>query len=323
MANSPGPLGWIEPNDRTSEQNAGHTDALSKMINFALPDPSGGSPVKVMLTDFWKDPDVIADVGYEFTGFHQLTGSCVGASEGNGLFTLGAVQRKLSDNPTVAFVPWWLFPYGRTRYNEGDRGQGEGAVDSIMGQTLIKEGVFSANEQGLPQFSKDDGLYLTNSLEMQWSDGGSATVTKWASVAKQFPLGSCASIYDTASIKAAVLNGYPVLDGCSYYVGTGHIASGGGSSYVVGKYDGRGGHSTCILGYWDHPNDGPLYLYSNQWPTSTYPKDPAGAGRCCVWLPEVEMAKLFKNGGGNGETMVMSHLSYLPAQPKVLDWSTI
>jgi hypothetical protein len=71
---------------------------------------------------------------------------------------------------------------------------------------------------------------------------------------------------------------------------------------------------------WNHPNDGRLFLYSNQWPTSTYPKDPAGAGRCCVWIPESEMTKLFTQyGGDNGETVALSHLNYFPAQPSVLD----
>ncbi len=312
-------LGWIEPKDRTNEQHDAHLKAMSKMTCFALPPVRTGGPVKVMLTDFWKDPAVITDIGREFTGFHQVTGSCVGASAGNVVFTLSAVQRKIADSPTKAFIPWWPFPYGRTRFNEGDRGQGEGAVDSIMGQTLVSGGIFGIDEiPDEPQFDTLDGFTLTTSQEMSYSDGNYSGNTKYLTLAKQHPVGSAAPLYTTEQIKTAILNGFPVLDGCSYYIGNGSIHG----DYVRGQYDGRGGHSTSVLGYWDHPNDGPLFLYSNQWPASTYPKDPAGAGRCCVWTTEAELAKLFRYGGDQGETMALSHLSYFPSQSdKILDYA--
>lgn len=319
------PLGWIEPADRTPDQHAAHAKALAAMPKFALAPVQTAGPVKIMLTDFWENLKVIADIGRAFTGFHQLTGSCVGASGGNAVATLSFIQRLIADNPTKAFIPWWPFPYGRTRYNEGDRGQGEGAVDSIMGQTLIKEGVFGIEEiTDEPTFSAADGLTLTSAQEYAYSDGNYAGNTKYLGLAKQHPVGAAAALYSPADIKTAILNGYPVLDGCSYYVGNGSIKGSGANAYVTGHYDGRGGHSTCVLGYWDHPTDGPLYLYSNQWLASTYPKDPAGAGRCCVWLPESEMAKLFRNGGDQGETMALSHLTYFPAQAdKILDYTQI
>lgn len=317
----PPPLGWVEPVDRTAEQNKAHADAVAAMPNFAIQAPLVTGPVKVMLTDFWKSDDVKTDIGREFTGFHQLTGSCVGASAGNAIATLSFVQRSIADQPTQAFVPWWPFFYGRTRYNEGDRGQGEGAVDSVMGQTLKKEGVFSAKEQGLPWFREDDGFYLTEKLEYQWSDGGSKLVIGWAPVAKEHLVGTVAPLYTTDDIKAAIVNGYPVLDGCSMYVGHGKVVGSGDSAYVQGHYDGRGGHSTCFLGYWDHPNDGPIFAYCNQWGNKVYPPDPAGLPPCCVWMTETEVKKLFTlYGGANGETMALSHLSYFPAQPAVVDW---
>jgi hypothetical protein len=315
------PLGWIIPSDRTQEQADAHAAAMAAMPMFSLPYTLPTGPVKVMLTDFWKDPNVVADVGLTFNGFHQLTGSCVGASAGNAIFTLSAVQRMISDNPTVAVLPWWPWAYGTTRHDEGDRGQGEGAVDSIMGQVLKGKGNLAATEPGLPTYTQSaDGLVLTSKIEMTWSDGGRID-PKWAAAAEMHQVGTVAPLNSSADIKACILNGYPVLDGCSNYVGHGSIAGSGANAYVRGKYDGRGGHSTCFLGYQDHPNDGPLYLYSNQWPTITYPVDPAGAGRCCVWLPESEVDKLFRTGGDQGETMGMSHLEagFVP-QPKVLDW---
>jgi hypothetical protein len=313
-------LGWIPPEDRTKAQEKAHDEALARMPNFSMPDfkePTG--PVKVVLTDLWEKAEIVKELGTTFTGFHQLTGSCVGASEGNAVATLSFVQALLTDGATRPFIPWWPFPYGRTRYHEGDRGQGEGAVDSVMGDTLGKEGVFAITEAGLPQFDTSDGFALTEKIEMAWSDGASALVTKWLNTASPNPLGTHAPVYDVAGIRQAVINGYPILDGCNNYVGRASIQGSGANAVAIGSYTDRGGHSTCILGYWDHPDFGPLYLYSNQWPSSVYPKDPGGGGRCCCWLKEGEMAKLFKTGGGNGETMALSHLKYFPAQPKVLD----
>ncbi len=310
-------LGFIEPRNRTQQQMDAHARALSQRVSFSLPHATLNKGEKIILTDVWKHPDVMADIGMEFTGFHQLTGSCVGASTGDAIFTLSGIQRLLADTPTVAFIPWWPFSYGRCRDNEGDSGQGEGAVDSIMGKTLVDEGVFDINQPGLPKFSTDDGFYLTSQLEMQWSDGRRID-QKWKDVAKKFPLGSAATLNNVQDILTGIVNGYPCLNGCSQYIGNGGVKGSGSDAYVAGRYDGSGGHSTCYLGAWNHPNDGMLYLYSNQWPTSTYPKDPAGGGRCCVWTPESEVQKLFSQfGGGDGETMALSHLTYLPAQPRV------
>lgn len=317
---APGPLGFIIPSLRTPDQHAAHAKAMAAMPKFALAYTAPTGPVKVMLTDFWKNPDVVADVGFEFNGFWQLTGACVGCSAGNASFTLSAVQRCIADNPTKAFVPFWPFAYGKTRQSEGDRGQGEGAVDSVMGQTLNKMGILESTQPGLPTFQRmADGLCLTKNLEMQWSDGASIP-SQYAPLALPNNIGTVAPLSSPDDIKACILNGYPVLDGCDNYVGNGSITGSGANAYVRGKYDGRGGHSTCFFGYWDHPDDGPLFLYSNQWPTNTYPVDPAGGGRCTVWLPLTEVQKLFRTGGDSGETMGLSHLNYFPAQPRVTDY---
>lgn len=310
-------LGWISPENRTQGQMDAHEAAVKSFVRFAMEPVKTDGPVKVMLTDHWKDPLVIADIGYAFTGFRQLSGSCVGVSTGDAVFTLGSVQRALMDSPTKAFVPWWPFMYGTCRYNEGDRGQGEGAVDSVMAQTLIKNGVMPYDQAtGVPQFDKSDGFALTENEEMTYSNGQYSGNTQFASIAAKYPVGSAAPLSSVQDIKTAILNGYPVLDGCDYYIGNGSISG----DVAIGNYDGRGGHSTCYLGYWDHPNQGPLYLYSNQWSGSTYPQDGSGRGRCTVWVKEANVATLFRNGGSGGETIALSHLTYFPAQPAVLNY---
>ncbi len=324
MANGTPPLGFIVPSQRNLAQQAAHIQAMLAIPRMAMPAVPAG-PIKVVLTDFLKTPEVIADIGFEFTGFRQLTGSCVGVSAGNAITTLSAVQRMVADTPTQALAVFWGFPYGRTRYNEGDRGQGEGAIDSVMGATLHKEGVFDINQPGLPVFNKSDGLAITSHDEMVWSDGGKID-QKWSTLAKQYPVGTIAQLNSVDDIKSAIVNGYPVLDGCDNYIGNGSIVGSGSDAVAIGKYDGNGGHSTCYIGYWDHPTQGPLYAYWNQWSGNTYPQDGSGKPRCSVWVKEATVAKLFNTGGDRGETMALSSLNYkvvdnpFPPNPKVLDW---
>jgi hypothetical protein len=312
-----GHFGYITPEQRTQSQADAHQRALAGMPKLAMPKTTIPVGTKIMLTDYWKNPLVIPDIGAAFIGFHQITGSCVGASCGDAVATLSCVQRTIADAPTKAMLPWWPFDYGRCRLAEGDRGQGEGAVDSVMGQTIL-QGVLPYPQSGLPAFGTDDGLYLTSQIEMAWSDGSTIPAGD-ITIAKQFPVGTVTPVNSPDDIANGIANGYPTLYGCSRYIGHGQIKGEGQDAYVVGHYDGNGGHSTCFLGVWNHPTDGMLFLYSNQWPTDTYPTDPAGAGRCCVWTTESEVAKVFSRyGGGDGESMALSHLNYFPAQPAVI-----
>ncbi len=314
-------LGYIEPVLRTPEQHQAHAQAVTRMLRFSLPPATVPKGTKVMLTDFWKDPEVVTDVGYEFNGFHQFSGSCVGVSTGNAIFTLGAVQRNLTSGATKAFVPFWPYNYGLCRLEGGQRGQGEGAVTSLMTRVL-PGGVLDLSPSGLPEYKRgSDGIEITKQQEFQWSDG-SRIPTELHKIADQFPVKSVAILNSTDDIMTSIVNGYPVLNGCEMYCGNGSIKGSGADACVMGQHDARGGHATCFLGYWNNVTFGDLFLYSNQWPTSTYPKDPAGGGRCCVWMTRAAVDRVFSQyGGGDGETMALSHLQYFPAQPGVLDYT--
>ena len=317
------PTGLILPADRTPEQQRAHEDSMSQLRAFAVPFQDYPKGTKVDLTQMWKAPEVVSDLGQEFTGFGQYTGSCVGVSNGNALTTVLCTQRAIGKSPTKAAIVFWGFNYGVCRYAEGDRGPGEGAVDSVIGATDVGKGYFTVTQAGLPQFTKTgpDGWWLSKSIELQWSYlPPTAKNQGWYDLAKPnagVTKSVCNSVED---IRTSIINGYPVLDGCSKYCAHGRVQGSGDEACVVGVYDGSGGHSTCFLGAWNHPTYGWMYLYSNQWPTSTYPRDPAGAGRCCVWMLESTVKNLFRMGGNNGQTMSLYNLPGQPVQPEVLDY---
>lgn len=320
MATIP-PLGWVEPKDRTQEQNDAHDAAIASMPKFAI---TGGltrlaKGEKIILGKFWKDPRVVQEVGMVFPRFHQLTGSCVGASCGTALFSLIAVQRCLAENPTTAFIPFWLYNYGRGRLLAGFRGQGEGSIDSYQVKQIVGEGVVAISSS-LPAFQNRDGLVVLSSTEMQWSDGNkSASLVEGG---KQHPLGTGAIANDTDTVYQGIINGYPYLFGCDNFVPNGHITGTGKDAYVSGTFGSRGGHSTGIHGVWEHPNAGTLFLYQNNWPASVYPADPQGeTPPCCVWLTEAELSRTWSSLSGKNEGFLLSHLNWFPAQPEVADYT--
>ncbi len=313
-------LGWIEPADRTKAQEAAHGAAVAAMPKFALPgfvEPPKGT--KVLLTDAWKAPDVVADVGFVFPRFHQITGSCVGAGGGQALFTLCAVQRLFATNPTKAFIPWWPHPYGKSRLLMGDHSQGEGSLGSTFAQAVKKYGVMAATESGLPKFSTEDGLTLTRSQELQWSDGDSSTVMQYDATAVQHLLGAAAEVKDVADLRAGLVNGYPASFACNLYIGNGRVQGSGDNAVVLGKWDGRGGHQQSVHGFWDHPDQGPLYLALNNWPGSTYPILPTQPV-CSTWVKEADVTAAMRQ---DGEVYLFSSLPWFPAVAAVIDWSAL
>jgi hypothetical protein len=322
MPQAPGPLGFITPADRNPAQHAAHAAAEAMMPRFALAPPVTAGPVKVVLSDFWHAPEVVADTGIDFdrAPFHQLTGSCVGAGGGNALYTLICVQRMLNEGATKAFVPWWPFNYGRSRLFMGEHGRGEGSMGSTFAKSVREDGVTSAAEAGLPGFQKRDGYELTSGQEMEWSDGDSRPVIDYLDEAKPHPLGSATPLRSPQDIKAAVLNGYPGTIACNNYIGNASVQGSGDKARVIGHWNGRGGHQQWFFGYEDHPDFGPLYAVGNNWPRGTYPKDPGGLPLVCCWVLEKKVEEMFRL---DAEVYLFSHLPWAPAQPKVLDFSSI
>jgi hypothetical protein len=272
--------GWVEPSQRTDEQNEAHAAAMARMPSFQVYGSHGDEPNKVLLTDLWRHPETLQALGFAWPGVHQLTGSCVGAGGGNALFTLAAIEVIRLRQPEKIVVPFWLLPYGKSRQRAGMRGRGEGSLGSTFADAVREDGVVDARDSGLPAFRDDQGLVWGQQAELAWSDGG-AIPREWLEKARHRIVRTTAPCRSSADVKAAIQNYYPCTVACGRYANprNARIVEG----VTLGKFDASGGHQTTYLGYYLHPSLGPLFWYENQW-GHQYPTDPITGLRTGCWL---------------------------------------
>jgi hypothetical protein len=325
MPLAPGPLGFITPADRNPAQHAAHADAAGKMVRLALATPEPPKGTKLILTDLWKHPDVVADVGRELIRELQHTGSCVKVGGTNALRVTIASQRVAAESPTKAFEPFCWHNYAMSRHYFGDDGRGEGSMGSTFAKSLHDDGDVDWPQDTadqLPDYKITDGyIHIAAGQELDWSSYRNRNVQAMLTLTRKNPVGSTAELRSTDEMRTGTLNGYGISFACDRYIGRGQIQGNGGNAYVAGEWDGRGGHQQWVFGYWNHPDDGPLFAVGNNWDPGTYPKDPAGLPLCCLWVPEKKVEYALRNF--NAEVYAFSKQAWFPAQPKVLDFSSI
>jgi hypothetical protein len=318
----PPPLGFIPPSQRSVSQHAAHASAMAGTKQFALPVPKFAKGESIRLFDFWKHPDVVADVGFVFDRIHQQTGSCVWAGGTNGVFSSIAAQRMASDSPIKAFLPFTLGNYAMSRHAYGDDGQGEGSMGSTFAKSLTEDGLRDWPNDGsdhLPKYTHQDGISVTSHDEMVWSSVRNPLLQGVLTASKPHTFGSAAECKSSQDVKAMIGNGYGVTFACNNYIGNAHVQGSGSDACVVGYWDSYGPHQQSVHAFWEHPTLGPLYWAQNNWPGNTYPSDPAGGPVCGCWVKEANLDSAMRNL--EAEVFGLSHLNWFPAQPKVLDWT--
>ncbi len=316
MIITPGHLGWIPPSERTDEQHEAHEAAMAQMPTFALGGGPGAVPpvgTKVMLTDYWKHPAVVAQLGFEFPGIHQITGSCVGAGGGNMLFTLNVVECISKGTPEAIVVPFWLLPYGRSRLDGGMRGKGEGSLGSTFAQAVKEDGVLDANDPSLPKYTNTDQLVWGKDVEMTWSDGAAISKTNLEQSRKHL-VKTTSPLKSADEVRDSILNGYPVTRAFGTFCNPGDekIVGTGENQCVLGNESGRGGHQMTWLNWWRHPELGELFYEMNQWGLGAYKTDPAGGPRGGGWKKFAEVDA--KCNSRDAEVIAFSGLQGFPAR---------
>lgn len=320
----PPPLGFITPLERTLRQHGAHAGAAVQFVRHTLQPRTLDKGQKVGLWDFWRKPEVVADVGFIGSRTHQKTGSCVWAGGNCAAYTTICVQRLASDSPTKAFWPFTLHNYAHSRALFGDTGEGEGSMGSTFAQSLREFGIrdWPVNPSDeMPEYTQneDDGCIVGSSVEMKWSSIRNPNIEKVKAVSTQHLFGSTTEANTTDAMLALSTNGYGITFACNNFISKAAVKGSGDNACCLstGGADSRGGHQWSVLGVWNHPEFGILFWNQNNWDQSTYPKDPAGGPPGGCWLTEKQQAAALRL---DAECYGLSHLNWFPAQPRVLDY---
>lgn len=312
------PLGWISPDALAAPARQAHDAAVASLPPFQLANAvrAGWSlPERLVLSAAWEHPLLVRALGWKYPGAHQLSGSCVGAGGGNALMTCIALDVLQRGDAEKIVLPGWLRPYGRSRQILGMNDQGEGSTGGAFAKA-VTEGVPDGRFAGMPQPTLGDGLEYGASVEYRWA---SALTHPAAVVAegKLHPVATVSqSVRDPSQIVPAMADGVVWTYACGYYVGSATLK--GNPAVAVGRFDRAGGHQTSLQGYWQHPTEGMLLLYSNQWPASVYPEDGSGKPRCSCWVPysEIERTLALRDT----EAYPFRGYEGYPDLPALLDW---
>lgn len=311
------PLGWVDFENRTDEQNATHNAIVAKMPAFTVFGDIPPVGTKVLLTDTWKSDKVVAAFGRPFTGWHQDTGSCVGVGGGNGAQTCNFVDAIIEKEPEKIVLIAWPYNYGRSRQLGGMRGRGQGSFGSTFAKSLGDDGAidWSAASE-LPKYTVPAMYKIGSAAEMEWSDGTRAS-QQLRTDAKPHTV-TFAPLTSGAQVRDSIVNGYAVTRAFNTFVNpnTAKVRNGA----LIGSYNGRGGHQESWLGYWNHPQEGELIWEQNQWGQNAYGTDPGGGplGGCWIRIEEVDR----QCRSQYAEIYSLSNYEGYPARPEVFDWAT-
>ncbi len=299
-------FGWIPPERRTVLEHEASDQAIKDMPKFAIKGKHKSDEKRVNLYDLWKHPTVVEANGWEFTGIHQLTGSCVGAGGGNCWMTLACVDSVIRGDAETPLLPFWLLPYGRSRYYLGDRGPGEGSTGSTFAKAAREDGVVPANSPGLPTFTRNDGFVWGSKEEYKWSDGDNPDTMALLPKSRLHLVQTTARCKDHEDVKDAIKNGYPCTC-ASNYAHRPSVES--DPPVLLGKKSGSWSHQMSLLAWWEHPKLGDIYYLMNQWGLNAHGKDPAGGPPGGVWITAKDVDWIC-----NDEVFAFSQYSGFPAQ---------
>jgi hypothetical protein len=294
------PQGWIPFEQRTLVQNAAHFEALSSLPKFEIVGrttyPKDG---KAFLTNLWKHERVKSKLGFEFPGVHQITGSCVGAGGGNMLFSLATADAIMRGEPEEVIIPFWLLPYGRSRYYLGDTSPGEGSTGSTFARACIEDGTLDGRGEGLPEFKNSDGLVWGERVEMSWSDGDAKQTMDLLPESRKH-------LVQTAA--------YPVTIASSWG-GRMECPTKGDPPVLLNEHSGSWSHQMSVQNWWDHPTLGEIFWVQNQW-GDAHGHDPAGGPAGGFWVVKNDIDWICRNG----EVYAFSQFNGYPAQDIAWDW---
>lgn len=284
--------GWIPFDQRESEVVLATDKIVAEMPKFHVRGRYTAADRRYALWKFAKQHT------NEFLKYiWQLTGSCVGAGGGNMLMTLIYVEIVLGRESEIFRVLWWLFTYGRSRFHSGIRGRGDGSTGAGWAKAITEDGVFEIDPEGypdLPDFKEvQKWLQISSNTEMDWSDGAKIA-PQWFKVGKEHLVKTAARIRSAEEGIEALINGYPLTQASNFGFRSSKVV--GTPAIRLAPWDGSWSHMTYIDEYWDHPTEGEIVRWGNNWgPDAHGPPvgdEPPGG----VYITKATFDKICRNG---------------------------
>lgn len=285
--------GWIPPHERTAAQKKADAETLLSLPRFSI---RGRFAADKRRYPLWAAGKALTGKFLKYNW--QQTGSCVGAGGDNALKTRLAIEILLNGDAERFADVWWPFAYGRSRYQTGIRGRGEGSTGYGWAKAATTDGFFEDDGTGgkLPDFKVQQGwLVLPGSVEMDWSDGGRIG-EEWLGKGRIHLVKTMAPIRNKHEAFEAIANGYPLTQASSFGFRSTKVM-GTKQPIRVATWNGTWNHQTYVDETWDHPELSGIYFrWGNNWgpdahgaPTGDEP--PGG-----VYVHEDTMDQICKEG---------------------------
>ena len=296
--------GWLAPEDRTPAQFA-----LDEAIKSSIPQLEiigiQADVEKMVLWDFSKK----VNDNKHFPTFYQQTGSCVGNGGGQAIWYLSAMDNSRLGRNISPKTPFYLLPYGRSRYYSGFRGQGSGSWGSAFAKAVKEDGILAYDTKNLPAINLEGGLNWGKSTELVWSDGGRIG-EDWLKLSRQFPVQSTSICKSTNDVWNALANGYPCTIASSWGGQMRPSTQGGSAPVLLNRKVTRWDHQMCIIGIWKHPTLGRIFLILNSWGPDAHGVPPDGSPPGSFWVLEDDIDFIVKQN----DTFAFSQFVGFPSQ---------
>jgi hypothetical protein len=266
--------------------------------------------VSLAVYDFEVEED------HSFLAGGLVVHNCVGAGGGNMWATLAFYESIVAGEAELAKVPFWLLPYGRSRFYCGMKTPGEGSLGSCFARAAVEDGTLEYDRYGLPQpTSRDDGWIWGRNVEMSWSDGDARQSLDALEHSRKHLIKTAAQCRSASDVWQALVNGYPVTCASMYAHNGGRVQGEGKDAVLLASRSGSWAHQMSILACRKHPQFGNLFWLHNQWGLRAHGICPTGMPPGGVWIKASDVDWICRD-----EVYAFSQYNGFPAPSKPLDW---
>lgn len=237
---------------------------------------------------------------------------CVGNGGGQATWYLSAAEVVRLRDPEQVILPFYLLPYGRSRFHAGMRGRGDGSFGSAFAKAIRTEGILPATTEGLPKWTDQGGITWGSSVEYEWSDGA-AIPSKWMEMSKKHLVKTTAQLRSADDAREALRNYYPCTI-ASDWGGQMRPTQQGEPAVLLNRRTTTWMHQMSLQGWWDHPTLGEIFYILNSWGVDAHGQPPDDAPPGGFWVKKSEMESIIRQG----DSFAFSQFDGFPAQD--LSW---